>query len=195
MHTRHSFHNGLFPNCVGFGCGNCFGFNCGHFFFKHRFFNNAFFGSPFFGAPFFSSWGYIPGFDYPYDYYQPQAQPVAVQSTDSGANMQLALEIQRLSDEISDLRGEQAMQRLQNRPALTPGQSLSVPAPAASTTFVFRDGRRMAAENYAISGQTLWILTEHAAKKYSLADLDRAATQQVNAASGIELHLPEPAQH
>jgi len=139
--------------------------------------------------------GFIPGFDYPYDYYnQPEQQPVVVQS-DNGADTQLAIEVQRLSDEISDLRGEQAMQEIRNRPAPPPGTSMSAVSPAAETTFVFRDGRRLTAENYAITGQTLWILNEHAAKKFALSDLDQAATEQVNSANGVELHLPQPSKH
>ena len=186
-------HRIRFPNCVGVPCFP------GH---RHHFFRSSFFfgSNPFlFGSPFFSPFGtvgYIPGFDYPYDYYNyPQEQqPVVVQS-DNGTNTQLAVEVQQLSDEIADLRGEQAMQRLQNRPAPPPGTSMSVVPPAPSTTFVFRDGRRLTAQNYAISGQTLWILNEHAAQKFSLSDLDRAATEQTNASAGVEVHLPEPAKH
>lgn len=181
--------------------GNCFnGFHCHNPFFRNSFFFG--FGNPFFspfGSPFFSPFltaSYIPGFSYPYDYgygyyppdyyQQAQQQPVA---TDNGANEQLALQVQQLSDEISDLRGEQALQRMQNR-QVAPGTSMSVVPPAGETTFVFRDGRRVTAENYAISGQTLWVLNEHAAKKYAIADLDRAATEQVNSANGVDVHLP-----
>jgi hypothetical protein len=53
----------------------------------------------------------------------------------------------------------------------------------------------LTAENYAITGQTLWILNEHAAKKFALSDLDQAATEQVNSANGVELHLPQPSKH
>jgi hypothetical protein len=188
-------HGIFFPNCIGFPC-----FPGRHHFFRNSFFfGSPFFGNPFlFGSPFFSPFvtaGFIPGFDYPYDYYnQPQQQPVVVQS-DNGADTQLAIEVQRLSDEISDLRGEQAMQEIRNRPAPPPGTSMSAVSPAAETTFVFRDGRRLTAENYAITGQTLWILNEHAAKKFALSDLDQAATEQVNSANGVELHLPQPSKH
>ena len=182
-----------FPNCIGFPCFP------GH---HHHHFGHSFFfgfGNPFlFGNPFFSPFvtaGYVPGFDYPYDYYnQPQQQPVVVQS-DNGSDTQLALEVQRLSDEISDLRGEQALEAMRNRPAPPPGTSMSAVSPAAETTFVFRDGRRLTAQNYAITGQTLWILNEHAAKKFAISDLDQSATEQVNSANGVELHLPQPAKH
>jgi hypothetical protein len=191
-------------NCPFFPCHNGF-FHHRHFFFGSPFFFGAGFGSPFFGSPFFGSSffgapflgaSYIPGFDYPYDYYPPaQQQPVVVQSEPNQNDIQLATQIQRLSDEIADLRGEQALQRMQNRPAPPAGTSMSVVPPAAATTFVFRNGNRVTAQNYAITGQTLWILSEHTARKFPLADLDRAATEQVNAASGVELHLPGPAKH
>lgn len=186
-------HRIVFPNCVGFPC-----FPGRRHFFRHSFFfgsNPFLFGSPFF-SPFFSV-GYIPGFDYPYDYYgynQQPEQPVVEQS-DNSADIQLATEIQSLSDQIADLRDEQAVQRIQNRPAPAPDTSMSAVSPAPSTTFVFTNGQRLTAENYAITGQTLWILSENTAKKYSLADLDKSATQQVNEANGVELHLPEPAKH
>lgn len=185
----------LFPNCVGFPC---FPGHHHHHLFGHSFFFG--FGNPFlFGNPFFSGFataGYIPGFDYPYDYsnYNQPQQPVVVQS-DNGTDTQLLMEVQRLSDEISDLRGQQALQEIRNRPAPPPGTSMSAVSPAAETTFVFRDGRRLTAQNYAITGQTLWILNEHAAKKYAISDLDQAATEQLNSANGVELHLPQPAKH
>lgn len=184
-------------NCFFFPCHNgFFPHHHNHFFFGSPFFGAGFgFGNPFFGFPFFGA-SYIPGFSYPYDYSylppEPQQQPVAVESPTSASDVQLAVQIQRLSDEIADLRGEQALQRTQNRPAPPPGTSMSVVPPAASTTFVFRDGSRVSAQNYAITGQTLWVLSEHTAKKFPLANLDRPATEQVNAASGVELHLPEP---
>jgi hypothetical protein len=192
-------HDIIFSNdCFFFPCFNGFFHHRHHFFFGNSFFfGNPFFfgggfgfGSPFFGAPFLTA-SYIPGFDYPYNYPPPQPQPVAAEPTTSAADIELAREVQRLSDEIEDLREEQSRAR-EPRPPLTPGGSLSAMPAAVSTTFVFSDGRRITAQNYAIAGETLWIVNENVAKKYSLADLDRAATEQVNAANGVEVHLPPP---
>jgi hypothetical protein len=158
----------------------CFGFPC-----RNRFF----FGNSFaFGAPFAS----YPSYPYyPADYYPPGPPAPAVSS--NGNDIQLGVEVQRLSDEIEDLRNEQGRQPIATQqPSSSPSVSLSVQSPAASTIFVFRDGHRISAQNYAISGQTLWILSEHAARKIALADLDRAATEQANAANGTDLHLPNP---
>ncbi len=60
----------------------------------------------------------------------------------------------------------------------------------SATIFVFSDGHRISAKSYAIAGQTLWIFSEQSARKYQLADLDAAATEQANAANGVEFHVP-----
>jgi hypothetical protein len=174
----HRFHNGhvFFHNCFGFPCAN-------RFFFGNPFFFGGGFG---FGWPLGYS-GYYPYSDYPSypaDYYPQAAAPA---TSDSSGNVQLAVEMQRLSDEVEDLRNE-TRQAAAARP---PGGSWSVQEPGAAATFVFRDGRHITSPNYAIAGQTLWIFSEHTAHKYSLADLDRGATDQVNAANGVELRLPE----
>jgi len=159
----------------------CFGgFNCRNRFF----FNTGFgFGFPGFGLGYPYS-GYYPG--YPSDYSQPQ-QPIVVSNEDSG-NTQLAVEIQRLSDQIESMREEQSRQAQ----ARQPGVSLSARS-AASTIFVFRDGHRMTTETYAIAGQTLWVFNERVARKFALSDLDRGATEQVNSENGVDVRLPEPA--
>jgi hypothetical protein len=169
---------------AGFG-GRCFnGFHCRNpFFFNNPFFFGAGFGL---GFPFYGS-SYIPGFDNGY-YGPPQQQEPAVTS-DNGSNsndIQLAMQMQRLSDEMESMRDEQR----QANAARNSGASLSAHQPAESTTFVFRDGHHIATQNYAITGQTLWVLSEHAAKKVSLADLDVVATEQANAANGVDLHIP-----
>jgi hypothetical protein len=192
-------HDIVFSNdCFFFPCFGFGGFHHRRHFLGNQFFFGAgfgfgspFFGSPFFGTPFVS---YIPGFDYPYSYYPPPAQePVAAEAPTSATDIELVREVQRLSDEVEDLREEQSRAREPRQP-LTPGSSLSAMPPAVATSFVFRDGRRLTAQNYAIAGETLWIVNENVAKKYSMSDLDRAATEQVNAANGVEVHLPAPKQ-
>ena len=115
-------------------------------------------------------------------------------NSDNGNTVQLAAEVQRLTDEVDDLRSEESRRYSQDRAAAAnSGTSMSAKEPAAATVFVFRDGHRISAQSYAIAGQTLWIFNEHAARKYQIADLDAAATDQVNAANGVEFHVPEPA--
>jgi hypothetical protein len=171
------FVNGRGHRCFG-------GFDCRNRFF----FNNGFgFGFPGFGLG-FPYYGYIPGF-YPSDYFQePQAQQPVVASNGNEGNTQLAVEIQRLSDEISFMRQEQTRQAQ----ARQPGDPQSAHS-AQLTVFVFRDGQGITTENYAIAGQTLWVFNERVAKKYPMSELDRATTERVNAENGVEIRLPAPA--
>src|SRR5262249_15619713 len=122
------------------------------------------------------------------DYFQePQQQPV-VASNGNQENTQLAVEIQRLSDEISYMREQEQARQAQTR---QPGTSMSA-HPAQLTVFVFRDGHGISTENYAIAGETLWVFNERVAKKYPMSELDRATTERVNGENGVDIRLPEP---
>jgi hypothetical protein len=170
---RFHHHFGFFNGC--FGCASPFFFG----------------GGLFLGAPFFP---YYPGFygDYygdGYGYGPPAPQPVIVNS-DNGNSAELAAQVQQLTDEVSDLRSEENRRYYEDRARASSGATLSAKEPAVATVFVFRDGHRISAKSYAIAGQTLWIFTEQNAHKYQLADLDASATEQVNAANGVEFHVP-----
>jgi hypothetical protein len=175
-------------------------FNHGFGFHSHNHFGfGACFGcvSPFFGAGLFWGSPFYPSYyggDYYPDYYgaPPQQQPVVVNS-DNGNSVALAAEVQRLTDEVGDLRDEENRRYYEDRArAANSGASLTAKEPAVATVFVFRDGRRMSAQSYAITGQTLWIFDEHAARRYQIADLDAASTEKANAANGVEFHVPVP---
>ncbi len=187
----HRFHNRVFFD-DGF-----FFFNNDFFLFPDRFFFRGCFGC---FSPFFFSSGFFFGdpffFGFPSVVFAPPPPPppppVVVES-DSGANaanVQLATEVQRLSDEVEDLRAEERARGESG--SAEPNTSITAKEPGLPVDFIFRDGRRISARNYAIAGQTLWILDEHTAKKFSVADLDVDATQQANAAKGIEIHIPAP---
>jgi hypothetical protein len=184
-------------NFVGFNRG--FGFH--HFHHNHFGFFDACLGcfSPFFGAGLFWGAPFYPSYygDYYPDYYgAPAAQPVVVNS-DNGNSVALAAEVQRLTDEVGDLRDEENRRYYEDRArAANSGASMTAKEPAAATVFVFRDGRRISAQSYAIAGQTLWIFDEHAARKYQISELDASSTEKANAANGVEFHVPAPpAQH
>jgi len=165
-------------------------------------FNRGCFGcGPFFGTGFGVGLGLGLGFGYgpyypyypyyPGDYYPPSPEPVA-SNYDNGNSAQLTADVQRLTDEVEDLRSEEHRSHSEARQEDRSLPSMSAVEPAAATTFVFHDGRRIGAQNYAITGQTLWIFNEHAARRIPLADLDVPATEKANSANGIEFHLPEP---
>jgi hypothetical protein len=66
--------------------------------------------------------------------------------------------------------------------------------PQPSTTLVFKDGRLLEVENYAIVNQTLYDLTPGHARKIALSDLDLAATEKQNDDRGVIFQLPSSTQ-
>ncbi len=182
-HTHVFFHNGCF------GCFNPFFFNSGFFFgFGTPFVSFGFAGGPFvgpFGYPYYGS-PYV----YPSDYYAPPPPPAPAASSDnvSSTDVELATSIQRLSDEVEDLRSEN--RELATRAEANPNASLSAREPGLPAVFIFKDGRRISAQNYAIAGETLWVLDEHAARKYPLIEIDATATEHANAINGVDIRIP-----
>jgi hypothetical protein len=61
--------------------------------------------------------------------------------------------------------------------------------PREPTVLVFRDGHQQEVGNYAIMGQTVYVLDDRT-KKISLADLDVPATVKANDDRGIEFKVP-----
>jgi hypothetical protein len=61
-----------------------------------------------------------------------------------------------------------------------------------TTVLVFKDGHRSEVVNYAIVGNTLFDFSGDRTHKIPIADLDLAATQKANDASGVEFKLPPP---
>src|SRR6266568_486904 len=145
----------------------------------HIFFGNACFSDSFFCRQFFfrNRFFFAQPVFFPYliytslPYYQVAEQTPA---TTSEQEADLAREVGRLRDEIERLRDEER----------------SAEEKAATTILVFRDGRRSEIQNYAIVGQTLWMLTEQRARKMSMSDLDVEATRKLNADRGVEFRTP-----
>jgi hypothetical protein len=114
------------------------------------------------------------------------------------SNQQLALQgqVQYLQQQIAEMRHDQEVQRdyaaTQAAPAHPPA-----PAPAASkpqgqgppTTLVFRDGKRMETQNYAIVDNTLWLMANGHITKYPLSELDREATLKSNEDRGVDFRV------
>jgi len=77
--------------------------------------------------------------------------------------------------------------------ASAPSPAESDPPPMANqpaTLLVFKDGRRLEIENYAIVGNTLYDLSGGARRKIPLADLDLGATTKENDERGIDFRVP-----
>ena len=105
----------------------------------------------------------------------------------SSSEVELAYQVERLTREVERLREDQANLALRQPP---PAPRAPEPPPTP-ITLVFRDGRRMSIQNYAIVRQTLWVIDERMSTRIDLSDLDLEATQQTNI--GRVLLLPVPA--
>jgi hypothetical protein len=137
---------------------------------------------PFFGfSPFFWS---APIYSSPL-----YAEPTYVTPPVSQNEVELANQVERLSQQIEQLREEQALGAVRQAPPPPPPSQPE--RPAVPTVLVFRDGHRMMVQNWAIVAETFWALDENAATKISLSDLDLAATQKENLSRGIRFPLPE----
>lgn len=84
-------------------------------------------------------------------------------------------------------------QRETPRPATpAPGPAFAVSKENGTPTiFVFKDGNRTEAHNFAIVGGTLWVYTDEEAKKYAVSYIDVPATTAANAARGNKFQMPE----
>jgi hypothetical protein len=123
--------------------------------------------SPYYSQPYYPEYGYS-GQNYV------QSNPL---------EQELGAEVDRLNDEVASLREhQQEMQK--SRPPSSPAAS------SKPTELVFRDKHTEEVQNYAIAGQTLWVLTEQLARKIPLSELDVAATKKANEDRGVEFELP-----
>jgi hypothetical protein len=161
------------------------------------FFANACFSDPFFD-PFFcrqflfrNRFLFAQPLFLPYPVYEssPYYQ-VAEESPATTADQEtdLARQVDRLSDEIERLRDEEQSRAEARQPA--PQPRLSDEEKMATTILVFRDGHRSEIQNYAIVGQTVWMLTEQRARKVPMSDVDVEATRKLNADRGVEFRTP-----
>lgn len=189
---------GMAPGGTRFVPGSRFGnqfFPNGRFHHHHHHF---FFTSGCFGNPFCSGFAnlYPYAYSYPYSFYpygfldysmfgpdtgytQQQQQPYTV--------VQQTYDDTALRDQIDQLTGEVEQLRQEEQARRAPPPSAQ---PATPTVLVFRDGRRMEIQNYAIAGQTLWVFNERQAKKYPLSELNLAATTAANEQRGVQFSAP-----
>jgi len=137
------------------------------------FYQPFFWPAPMFAAPFYSV--------------APSVSVQEPQPYDSSQVNELLYQVERLTREVALLREEQqARQTRQAAPEPAPPSERT----SLNTILVFRDGRQMEVQNYAIAGQTLWMFTEQSSTKISTADLDLEMTQKLNAERGIRFALP-----
>ena len=169
---RGCFNCGFFPG-FGFGFGTGFGFGAPFY--------------PYYPAPYYPNDYSSPPPYYPSDYYGTAAPQTT--SQDNANDVYIAAMLQKLTDDMEAMKNDQKG-RAASGLTVAPSKG---GAEGPAVTFIFHDGTRISTHNYAIAGQTIWIFGENQARKFRLADVDRAATEQANAAQGVELRLPEPA--
>jgi hypothetical protein len=98
----------------------------------------------------------------------------------------LAAQVGNLASEVELMREDQAARDFRPAPAPPP----AAPEEPPSTVLVYRDGRQMEIQNYAIMGKTLWIFSDQKTRQVPLADLDVPATERANSDRGVEFAAP-----
>lgn len=196
---------------VSFRAHSGFGFSHGprvfvrpHGFFPRTHFR-TFHRRPFITFGYYSAYGYgygYPYYSYPaYDslYYSTPVYDSSVADRSYQQYQQLSNDVNDLSSEVRDLRDQNEQLRYDlERRRYPEAQPLSkspraIPKPVAETPFavlVFRDGHRTEVANYAIVGQTLWILSDQRARKVPLTELNLEESKRQNAERGIDFSFP-----
>jgi len=157
------------------------GFGRGRFGYHHR----RSWGWPYYGDYYgYSDYGYpwYYGDDsYSADSYQNYPPPDYSAAYAENDRQQAAID--RLENEVERLRQEREARESQS------SQSRSK-ADSQLTELVFRDKHTEEVQNYAIVGQTLWILSAQRARKIALTELDIPATKKANDDRGVDFQLP-----
>jgi len=91
------------------------------------------------------------------------------------------------SDELEQIRSE--VRRLKEQQTRS-FASITPPANEPQTALIFRDGHSENVRNYAIAGNTLWVLDQSHARKVPLGSLDLPATRQQNEDRGVKFEAP-----
>jgi len=129
-----------------------------------------------------------PYYDPFYNDYSSQSEPQqpVVAEQDNSGNRELASEVQELSDEIQSMRDEERNREERRNSNARPAAQDDGP----NATLIFRDGLQLSVKNYAVAGDTIWVLDDHNTRKVPMSKIDIAATQKINEQNGAELRLP-----
>ena len=140
-------------------------------------FYNAFYNPYYWQPPLYPASAFFAG-----SYAGPYADPYYAAPSQAHSDVDLAYEVGRLTSEIEQLRREQihAAPQPPPPPEPPPAPPRAAEKPAAPITLVFRDGRQLSIQNYAIVRETLLPLGGGAPARIPLTDLDIEATQRAN---------------
>jgi hypothetical protein len=144
----------------------------------------------FWGWPYYAGYYGYPYSGYPWDFGDDsysadsyQNYPLPDYSAAYAENDRQQAAIDRLENEVDLLRQEREARDSQS------SQSRSK-SDLQPTQLVFRDKHTEEVQNYAIVGETLWILNAQRARKIPLTELDIPATKKANDDRGVEFQLP-----
>ncbi len=163
--------------------GNGFGHPSSPYFFHGRryYFRSSpyagYYGYPYSGYP-----GYYGDDAYSADSYQ--NYPPADYSSAYDDKGREQAEIDRLENEVDRLREEREARE-------SSGSQARPKTEVQPTQLVFRDKHTEDVQNYAIVGQTFWVLDPQRARSIPLSELDIPATKKANDDRGVDFQLPE----
>ena len=101
-------------------------------------------------------------------------------------------EVNRLADEVQELRQERESRATPPQPAPQPQQQAKLQQEDLPVILVFLDKRIQEVKNYAVANEMLVVLDGNRKKKYPLADIDLAATMKLNDERGVDFEVPNP---
>ena len=107
------------------------------------------------------------------------------------ARYQTAAEINRLSDEVQQLREEREYSPAATQPAPAPRPVVQAKEDLP-VVVVFLDRHIQEVKNYAVANEMLVVLDGNRRTKYPLADIDLAATMKLNDERGVDFEIPNP---
>jgi len=114
------------------------------------------------------------------------------QENDNYAQYQTMNEINRLADQVQELREERESRATAPQPAPQPQQQAKLQQEDLPVILVFLDKRIQEVKNYAVANEMLVVLDGSRKKKYPLADIDLAATMKLNDERGVDFEVPNP---
>jgi hypothetical protein len=170
FHSGNGFHHSNGPNLIIGSRG---------------FHHNGFRRGRFWGYPYYG-W-YSPFWDWGSSSYDQQ-------QNDNYAQYQAMNDINRLADEVQQLREERDSRSAPPQPAPQPQQQskLQQSSEDLPVILVFLDKRIQEVRNYAVANEMLVVLDGNRKKKYPLADIDLAATMKLNDERGVDFEVPNP---
>jgi hypothetical protein len=93
--------------------------------------------------------------------------------------------VAELTNQVQRLQDEQAARDYLRPPAAETRATASQEKPL-STVLVYRDGHQLEVQNYALMGDTVWVLGDQTTRKIPLTDLDLDVTEKLNSDRGVE---------